>query len=97
MLVRWRRRREFAPRHEALPFLIPKPAVALAGFVARLGWRGPQSDALSVPRERLLVNGRADQQLVMRRRTIRVARGMTGDGTLPLGYPGPLGPSHYFR
>ena len=52
-----------------------KPAVALAGFGAGLGWRGsgPQSDGLSVPLARLLVNGRSGQQLVMRRRTIRLS------------------------
>jgi hypothetical protein len=52
-----------------------KPAVmGTAGFGAGLdrGVLGPQSDALSVPRARLLVNVRAGQQLVMRPRAIRV-------------------------
>jgi hypothetical protein len=45
-----------------------KPAVGVAGFGPDWdrGGLGPQSDGLSVPRARLLVNVRAAQQLVMR-------------------------------
>jgi hypothetical protein len=50
-----------------------KPAVVVAGFRAGLdrGW-SLQSDDLSVPRAWLLVKGRRGQQLVMRRRAIRL-------------------------
>jgi hypothetical protein len=45
---------------------------ALRGGDGREG-AGPQSNRLSVPRALLLVNVRAAQQLVIRRRTIRLS------------------------